>query len=168
MSKDHEDYLNSPNSPTQHPTRHLSFTSQLSSSSSEDTKISSPPGFDHRSSFSPLLLAPPLSPTSNSNNNPNQTSPLLRGSELRSYALADGSAVGKERWSPFSFSLTFSIGLILLVVGLAITMEVLLWLNQQNHGFDNALIRSGNLKGIHFVYTAVVVAMSLPLTAAFG
>lgn len=95
--------------------------------------------------------------------------PKIRyGSESR-HSFTVSEAVGKQhRWNPLCFRDAYSLGLVGSMIALAVLMEVLLAISTKQHGFENELVQSGNLKGIHFVYTAVVVALSLPVSAAFG
>lgn len=130
--------------------------SQLSDQSNEEPK--SPLHGGDRASYTPLLLAPPK---------PNE--PLMSGSEMRSFILGDGTyQKSRERWDPIPFRLWFGMLLVLGMIFLAVGVEILLFLSKLNNGFNNSLIRAGNTKGIHFFYTAVVVALSLPVVAAFG
>lgn len=90
------------------------------------------------------------------------------GSENRHSFTVNEAVEKQRRWNPLCFRDIYSIGLVGTMVVLAVLMEVLLAISVENHGFQNKLVQSGNLKVVHFFYTAVVVALSLPVTAAFG
>ncbi|KAL8280724.1 hypothetical protein RQP46_006728 [Phenoliferia psychrophenolica] len=74
----------------------------------------------------------------------------------------------KERAVPIPFRRPFAIFLISLMVLLAVGVEVIRAVSVHTHGFVNPLLNSENWNKAHYLYTTIIVAISLPVTALWG
>ncbi|KAM0748568.1 hypothetical protein T439DRAFT_327825 [Meredithblackwellia eburnea MCA 4105] len=70
--------------------------------------------------------------------------------------------------TPFPFTKTFSVLVVALMLFMAAGVEVLYYFSAKQNGYSNPLATSGDWLTAHYIYTALVVAISRPVTAIFA